>query len=432
MEPHGELGEATPAARGDLAEVLRESFRAVREATEALCTPLAVDDYQVQSMPEASPTKWHLGHTSWFFETLVLAPAIAGYRPYHPRFAFLFNSYYQSLGPRIDRPSRFVLTRPTVEQVYAYRHAIDARMAELLRGSRDEALAALAPTIVLGLNHEQQHQELILTDLLHAFWRNPLRPAYRPPPQLDRPSRPLTFVPFADQLRSIGFAGPGFSYDNERPRHRELVPAFELASRPSTNGEFLQFLDGGGYRRPELWLSDGWDAVQRGGWQAPLYWERQDGRWWQMSLGGMQPVDEREPVSQLSYYEADAFARWAGARLPSEAEWETAAGTQEVDGNFVESGALRPVACGADEEGLEQMFGDVWEWTGSAYLPYPRFRPEAGPASEYNGKFMSGQMVLRGGSCASPRRHLRASYRNYFSPGSRWQFSGVRLAREPG
>jgi len=409
---------------------LLSRYRAVRAATVALCEPLEVEDYVVQSMPDASPVKWHLAHTSWFYETFVLAPARDHHRRGHERYAVLFNSYYQSVGARFPRPERGVLSRPTVAEVREYRRAVDQDMERLLEDGTNAALSDLAFVVELGLHHEQQHQELILTDLKHAFAQNPLEPVYAARPHgEDAPVTvpPLRWVGFGGGLVEIGHAGSGFAFDNEGPRHRVFVEPFRLASRLVTAGEWLEFMDAGGYREPSLWLSDGWDACQKGDWEAPAYHRRADRGWELMTLAGWRAVDPAEPVCHVSHFEADAFARWAGARLPTEQEWELAAAGRAVAGNFVESRRLHPAPAGPGE--LSQLFGDVWEWTASPYTPYPGFQPLAGGLGEYNGKFMSGQIVLRGGSCASPASHLRATYRNFFPPAARWQFSGVRLAR---
>ena len=424
------------------AAALRGRYDDVRDVTTGLAAPLSAEDQIVQSMPDASPTKWHLAHTTWFFETFVLSRFVPGYRPVDERYAYLFNSYYEALGPRQPRPRRGALTRPPLADVRAYREAIDERMEAFL----DDLPAAPGDArerTELGLHHEQQHQELILTDIHHALWSNPLRPAYRTDgrrrPSVASATAPaLEWTSHAGGLLEIGHDGRGFSFDNERPRHRVYLEPFGLARRPVTGGEYLRFLDDGGYRRPELWLSDGWAAVQEHGWMAPLYWERGHGSWSEFTLAGMGALDLDAPVSHVSFFEADAYARWAGARLPTEAEWEAVASACPVEGNLLDSGALAPGAEGraadggppiADAAHPRQMFGDVWEWTGGAYLPYPRFRPLEGELGEYNGKFMSGQMVLRGGSCFTPGSHIRASYRNFFPPQARWQMSGVRLAR---
>src|SRR5262245_37214876 len=406
----------------DLAEVYRE----VRAATEALCAPLSPEDCGLQSMPDASPVKWHLAHTSWFFETLVLE-GVPGYAAFDPAFRVLFNSYYQSVGDQHPRPERGVLSRPSLDRVLDYRRHVDAGILRLL----DRVAPASALDVVeLGLHHEQQHQELVLTDLKHAFSRNPLHPAYRErAPEPAGRAQPLRWVGAEGGLREIGHAGPGFAFDNERPRHRVFVEAFEIASRPVTNGEYLDFVRDGGYSRAELWLSDGFAAQAARGWRAPLYWEGEGDARSAFTLSGMAPLRRDEPACHLSYYEADAYARWAGARLPTDAEWECAAAQAPLAGAFVESGRLHPAPSPAAGPHPAALFGDVWEWTASAYAPYPGFRPLAGSLGEYNGKFMSNQMVLRGGSCATPERHIRRSYRNFFPPDARWQLSGIRLAR---
>jgi ergothioneine biosynthesis protein EgtB len=407
---------------------LAERIRAVRAASEALCAPLAPEDMGLQSMPDASPVKWHLAHTTWFFEVFVLGPA--GRPAFDPRFEALFNSYYRALGEPFPRPQRGLLSRPALEEVRAWRRHVDVELAEL--AAELDAGDPLAARIELGLQHEQQHQELILTDLKHALAQNPLRPAYRSGAAAPAAAEagPAGWVELPGGIAGIGHAGPGFAFDNEGPRHRRLLEPFALATRLVTNAEWLAFIDDGGYARPELWLSDGFDAVRREGWCAPLYWERDGTGWCHYTLDGMQPLEPAAPVCHVSHYEADAYARWAGARLPGEDEWELAAAAAPVEGNFAESGRLRPAPAPASGPGARQLFGDAWEWTRSAYGPYPGYAPPPGALGEYNGKFMSGQLVLRGGSCASPRDHLRASYRNFFPPAARWQFSGVRLARD--
>jgi ergothioneine biosynthesis protein EgtB len=404
-----------------------ERYAAVRSRTEALAAPLSPEDACVQAMPDASPAKWHLAHTTWFFETFLLKPRLPGYRDFHPAFGYLFNSYYNAIGERHPRPKRGLLTRPSLEEALAYRRAVDEGMARLI-----EAGGAPADLLALGLNHEQQHQELLLTDLKALFAQNPLKPAYGGAPLPPGPAAPQAWRSFEGGLVEIGFEGPGFAFDNEGPRHKVHLEPFDLAARPATCGEWLAFMEAGGYRRPELWLSDGWDAVRREGWEAPEYWRHVDGVWCVHTLQGERAVDPDEAVSHVSGYEADAFARWMdleggcpGARLPTEAEWEHGAAGLAVAGNFADAGAFHP---GPARQG---MFGDVWQWTASAYLPYPGFRPAPGAVGEYNGKFMSGQLVLRGGSCATPADHVRATYRNFFPPPARWQFTGLRLARTP-
>ncbi len=396
----------------------------VRAFTERLCEPLALEDQVIQSMPDASPAKWHLGHTTWFFETFVLSPHRPGWRPYREGWGVLFNSYYVAAGPRHPRPERGLLSRPTVAEVAAWRAAVDEEMHAFLRSAEAER-PGVRELVELGIHHEQQHQELILTDILHAFSRNPLRPAYRPGSPPSSVGAPLRWREHPGGLVRIGHAGPGFAFDNEGPVHRVHLEPFALASRHVSAGEYADFIADGGYDRPELWLSDGWAAAQAGGWSAPLYWERRDGAWTRFTLRGELPVDPAAPVTHLCHYEAEAYARWAGARLPTEAEWECAAQETPVEGQFVEDGALAAVAAGGDAP----PFGAAWTWTASPYVAYPGFRPAPGAVGEYNGKFMVNQLVLRGGSCLSSRTHLRASYRNFFPPHARWQMAGIRLAR---
>ncbi|MDG0024917.1 ergothioneine biosynthesis protein EgtB [Trinickia sp. Y13] len=395
---------------------LQRAYDEVRHYSLALAEPLSAEDQGVQSMPDASPTKWHLAHTTWFFETVVLAPHAPGYRAFDERYAYLFNSYYEALGPRHARPQRGLLTRPSLQEVHAYRRHVDASVAALLASADGDLAARVEPLITLGLHHEQQHQELMLTDILHAFSCNPLLPAYRAKLN-DAASKPLHSQPIewlrqAGGVVQIGHDGEGFCFDNEGPRHQYLLRPYEIAHRLVTCGEYAAFIADGGYTRPELWLSDGWAAVQREGWSAPIYWMRADdaGRenWRVFGLSGLYALDPDAPVSNLSFYEAAAYAEWAGARLPTEFEWEAA----------------------FDAPGIEQMTGHVWQWTRSSYDPYPGFRPLPGVAAEYNGKFMVGQQVLRGGSIATPPRHSRPTYRNFFPPAARWQFTGVRLVRD--
>ncbi len=411
-------------AQDDSDAPLAERYRAVRRQTERLCAPLAPDDYQIQSAPEVSPPKWHLAHTSWFFETFLLRQFEPRYRPFHPRYEYLFNSYYETVGTFHPRGRRGLLSRPTVEEIYRYRAHIDEAMGGLIEtmGGRGEVVSR----VTLGLHHEQQHQELLLMDVKHIFAANPLRPAYHSPPPDHAPARrpALTWLEHDGGVVEVGHGGAGFAFDNETPRHAALLAPHRLASRPVTNGEYLEFIEAGGYRDARPWLADGWHACRERGWQAPLYWEQDGGRWWHMTLGGMRPVAEDEPVCHVSYYEADAFARWRGLRLPSEHEWEAACAGRPLRGNFVESGRLHP----APAPGGGQWFGDVWEWTRSPYTPYPGFRPLAGSLGEYNGKFMCNQFVLRGGCCVTPRAHMRLTYRNFFYPHDRWPFTGIRLA----
>ena len=421
---------------------LLERFSRVRSATEALAAPLALEDQVVQSMPDVSPTKWHLAHTSWFFETFVLRPRVERYAVFDERYGVLFNSYYHAAGERHPRPERGLLSRPTVAEVRAYRRHVDQALQALLAGEHGELGSELAFVIELGLSHEEQHQELILTDIKHVLALNPLQPAYLAGPEEERSRAGAAqdgWQSFDGGLVEIGNGTRAFCFDNERPRHRRWLEPFELARRPVTCGEYLAFLEDSGYERPDLWLSDGWDARMRLAWEAPLYWTRAGSVWRLATLRGPRVLDPDEPVVHVSYYEADAYARWAGARLPLEEEWEHAAENAPLAGNLLESGRFHPAPASADSPqpdehvgrstSLVQLFGDVWEWSASPYAPYPGFEPFRGALGEYNGKFMSSRFVLRGGSCVTPRRHIRASYRNFFGPEARWQFSGLRLAR---
>ena len=450
----------------------RLRFAACRARSEALAAPLLPEDQVVQSMPDVSPTKWHLAHVTWFWETFLLQPHLAGYRVFDPAYNHLFNSYYEAVGPRHPRPARGLLSRPGVAEVARYRAHVTAAMERLIAGADAPAFYVIAPLIELGLAHEEQHQELILMDIKHVFAQNPLAPAYRSAaPQPAPATVPLEWRGFTGGLVEIGHDGAGFAFDNEGPRHKVWLEPFRLATRLVANGEYLAFLADGGYRRPEFWLSDGWAAVQAQAWEAPLYWQRDGERWFEFTLAGLAPLDPFAPVVHVSHYEADAYARWAGRRLPSEAEWETVAAQLPIEGNFLDRGVLHPIAAtaerltptltrpdrdaphpyppprggrvsegvsaGARHDGsdtaapaLFQMYGDCWEWTQSAYAPYPGFRAAAGAIGEYNGKFMSGQMVLKGGCCVTPANHLRASYRNFFPPAARWCFGGIRLAED--
>jgi ergothioneine biosynthesis protein EgtB len=402
-----------------------------RNLSHELASPLSAEDMVVQAMEDASPTKWHLAHVTWFFETFILSKHLPGYRPFDDAFNYCFNSYYETQGPRQPRPKRGVLTRPSSERVLAYRAHVDEALGKLFAHGVEED-SEVARLIEVGINHEQQHQELLLTDILALFAANPLRPAYRarrPRAAVPEPGEP-GWIEHPGGIRQAGHDGSGFAWDNEAPRHDVLIHPFRLADRLVTNGEWLQFIADGGYRTATLWLADGWTTVNREGWEAPLYWEQRDGQWLAMSLEGLQPVEVSAPVCHVSYYEADAFARWAGKRLPTEFEWEIAAQGLPVEGNTLATRALRPLPAEAPTGALRQMFGDVWEWTQSAYLPYPGYRPPEGALGEYNGKFMVSQQVLRGASCATPDGHSRATYRNFFYPHQRWQFMGLRLAAE--
>ena len=416
-----------PAVAGGDAEssaVLR--YADVRQRTEALCTPLTAEDHGVQPFADASPPKWHLAHTTWFFEVFLLKAFVPGYVPFHPAFEFLFNSYYEGVGARFPRPNRGTLSRPGLEEVRAYRAHVDAAMDGLL-ASGDPKVAS---RITLGLHHEQQHQELIVTDVKANLGTNPLRPAYRPVPMAEtvKTPAPLAFVDIPGGIVRVGAgAASGFCFDNERPRHKVWLDDFALADRLITNAEYMDFIHGGGYDEPSLWLADGWAWTQANDVRAPMYWRRQGDEWFEYRLDGERPLASGLPVTHVSYFEADAFARWANARLPTETEWEHAAAGAPIEGNFAD-GNLHPGPAPSGRR-LAQLFGDCWEWTASAYAAYPGFRPLAGALGEYNGKFMSGQQVLRGGSCATPIGHMRASYRNFFYPKDRWQFTGIRLAR---
>jgi ergothioneine biosynthesis protein EgtB len=421
----------TSMPRPDRRPARSEKYLSIRQATRALAAPLSAEDCTIQSMPDASPVKWHLAHTTWFFETFVLTPHHPAYRVFDPAYRVLFNSYYNAVGDKHPRPERGMLSRPGMDEVLSYRRHVDQAMLEFIAEAR--SFTEIAGLIELGLHHEQQHQELILMDVKHLLSRNPLKPAYQKQwPLTPIRARERRWIIFEGDLCEIGHSGGEFCFDNETPHHCVWLEPFQIASHPVTHGDFIEFIEDGGYRRPELWLSAGWDAVTARGWHAPQYCERRDGCWYAFTLHGEVPVDPNTPVCHVSFYEADAFARWANARLPTEAEWEVAACDTPCDGNFLESGALHPLALreAPPDASLAQAFGDVWEWTRSDYGPYPGFRPAAGAVGEYNGKFMCGQYVLRGGSCVTPASHVRATYRNFFPPEARWQFSGLRLARD--
>lgn len=413
---------ASPAQKSGWSP-LRDRYQEIRSQTLELTRPYSAEDQMLQSMPDASPAKWHLAHTTWFFETFVLAGNIPGYKFCDDRYTYLFNSYYKQLGSHPYRGARGLMSRPSLNEIHAYRGHVDDAMLRHLENPNPQAAAL----IELGLNHEQQHQELILMDMKHALWSMPLRPGRVKQPSAVSSPVPLQWIYFEGGIQTVGHAGTGFAFDNEGPRHEVLLRLFRIASRPVTNSEYLQFMNDGGYRRPELWLSDGWDAVCAHGWKSPLYWEESDGRWLEFALAGMKELDPNGPVCHVSYYEADAYARWSGARLPLEEEWEMVAAQAFSTGTLLESGSLHPQP--ARGEGLQQVFGDVWEWTASPYVAYPGFEPAAGVVGEYNGKFMCNQFVLRGGSCATPSSHIRATYRNFFPPHARWQFAGIRLAK---
>jgi ergothioneine biosynthesis protein EgtB len=429
-----------PITTETTAPPLLARYQAVRQATAHLCRPLTPEDMMVQSSPEASPVKWHLAHTSWFFETFVLSEFLAGYQPFNPDFRWLFNSYYNSLGDMPEKKLRASFSRPPLESILSYRKHVDSGMARFLQKTiENDAIQR----VILGLEHEQQHQELIATDIKHALFTNPLHPVYLTASHPLRPETiiapPVEWIAFNPGLTEIGLtldptSAEAFAFDNETPRHQVYIAPFQLANRPVTCAEYLAFMDQNGYSRPELWLSEGWTAMRAEGWQAPLYWQRDNDTksgWSIYTLHGFQPLEDlsETPVCHLSFFEADAFARWSGHRLPTEFEWEHATKSQSIQGNFVESGSLHPIPATA-EAGLQQLFGDVWEWTSSGYTGYPGYKPLPGALGEYNGKFMSSQVVLRGGSCVTPASHIRPTYRNFFSPATRWQFSGLRLAQD--
>jgi len=421
-------------------EGMLNRFHEVRQRTEELCKTLEIEDYVIQAMPDASPAKWHLAHTTWFFETFLLSEHVRGYQPVCREYNYLFNSYYNTVGPQWNRPSRGDLSRPTVGEVREYRRQIDAQVHRYLESLDPDSLDRLIPLLELGLNHEQQHQELLLTDIKYNFSINPLRPALIEPTEIREPPKPapLKWIDVPGGQYSVGYPGPKttFSFDNELPSHAVLLRDFRVANRLTTCAEYLEFIEDAGYQTPQLWLSDGWDRLYRENWRAPLYWEKLDGSWGIKTLSGFRAILPSEPVCHVSYFEADAFATWAGKRLLTEFEWEIASGASRPapgEGNFAEDGIFHPEPLVFEGEGNRpaQIFGDVWEWTASAYLPYPGFKPAAGAVGEYNGKFMSGQMVLRGGSAVTARDHIRSTYRNFFQPEKRWQFSGIRLADGP-
>ena len=427
--PKKGMNLARPATSGTADRATEARYRFVRGLSGKLASRLSDGDATAQSMPDASPAKWHLAHTSWFFEAFVLRDFVVGYRPFDDRFAFLFNSYYEAEGPRHARARRGLLTRPLLDDVIAYRAHVDAALLDALPRLGEDGRRLIA----LGLHHEQQHQELMLTDMLHLFAQNPLQIGLWPRERRDAAlsSPPLAWHEGPCGVTRIGHDGPGFAFDCEGPRHDVLLHPHALADRLITNGEWIAFMEDGGYDDPSHWLSDGWAWRQQEGVDAPLYWDRNDAEeWTRFTLSGREPVDWAEPVTHVSFYEADAFARWAGARLPTEEEWEASATSNPIYGTFLDDAVPCRPAPAPPGAGVRQMFGDAWEWTGSAYRPYPGYRPAPGAVGEYNGKFMSGQFVLRGGSCATPRGHVRASYRNFFYPHQRWQFTGVRLARD--
>ena len=439
VAPKDRTATAQPRSResSSPAKDLLARFHEVRNFSAKLAENLAPEDCVVQSIPDVSPTKWHLAHTTWFFETFILKKWKPGYRDAVPEYAYLFNSYYNAAGTMHRRDLRGLISRPTVDETKKYRASVNADIDDLVSNADEKLFREIEPILVLGIHHEQQHQELLITDIKHVFAQNPLHPVFRGRDgALPRPDgaarRPYQFVEFDETTLEIGHDGNDFCYDNELPRHRALVLPFALANRLVTNAEYLEFMRDKGYSRSELWLSLGWMTVNEQQWRAPLYWIERDGEWWNFTLSGLRKVDPNEPITHLSYFEADAYANWASARLPTEFEWERATAKVPIEGNFVESERFHPTPLDeAPRTGqLAQMWGDVWEWTRSSYSPYPGYRAEPGALGEYNGKFMCNQYVLRGGSCATSRTHIRKSYRNFFQPEKRWQFMGIRLARD--
>lgn len=419
------LGGGVPLTNNELIQ----RYLDIRKESEGLCSPLEVEDYGIQTMADVSPPKWHLAHTTWFFETFVLKPYLSDYHEYHPDFIKLFNSYYELVGEYHPRPKRGLLSRPSVEVIYKYRHYVDMAMQMLLEDNAHPEWGNIENRTVIGMNHEQQHQELLLTDIKHIFGMNPLRPVYRDLPHKSGLAPELKWVNHPAGLVNIGAGQHGFAYDNEKPEHKVYLEPFKLASRLVTNEEYLEFIEDEGYQRPEFWLSEGWKAIKEGQFANPLYWEKQNGEWWKMTLSGMRVLDPAAPVCHVNYFEADAYAHWAGKRLPTEAEWESVAVHSPIKGKLRDEGYLEPqVASGSGD--IQQLYGDVWEWTQSAYASYPGFIAPRGALGEYNGKFMCGQYVLRGGSCVTPSDHIRTTYRNFFYPADQWQFSGIRLAED--
>lgn len=416
-------------------ENLIESYKTVREFSHTLAEPLEIEDYVVQSMPDVSPTKWHLAHTSWFFETFVLSKALKDYKSPNSQYAYLFNSYYVQAGERHLRPKRGLISRPTVEETYSYRNHVDESMIQFMENADNKEWEELASVIEIGIHHEQQHQELIVTDIKHVLSENPLNLQYlRRKDNGTSSLKPeeLKWVDFDGGVFEIGNKGEGFGYDNEYPNHKVYLNPYKLGSRLITNSEYIEFIEDGGYQTPEIWLSEGWATVETENWNAPLYWQKVNGKWMQFTLSGLREIEPGEPVTHVSYFEADAFARWSGSRLPTEAEWEVAASNIEIEGNFVDNLNFHPVSMEKSTNGsqLSQMYGDVWEWTQSSYSAYPGFKTAPGALGEYNGKFMCNQMVLRGGSCATSKSHIRKTYRNFFPTNARWQFMGIRLAKD--
>ncbi len=417
-------------------ESLTQFYKTVREFSHTLAEPLQIEDYVIQSMPDVSPTKWHLAHTSWFFETFVLSKAIPEYKSPNPQYAYLFNSYYVQAGGRHLRPKRGLISRPTVEETYHYRNHVDESMLQFMENANKKEWNELSPVIEIGIHHEQQHQELIVTDIKHVLSENPLNPEYINKQNKGRSSHKpedIVWVSFEGGVSNIGHEDGEFGYDNEYPSHKVYLNSYKLGSRLVTNAEYLEFIKDGGYETPELWLSEGWVVVETNNWKAPLYWQQSSDEWMQFTLAGLRKVEPDEPLTHVSYFEADAYARWVGSRLPTEAEWEVAAASVPIEGNFVDNMNFHPAPLKkSNGHPLKQMFGDVWEWTQSAYSSYPGFKTLPGALGEYNGKFMCNQMVLRGGSCATSKSHIRKTYRNFFPTDARWQFMGIRLAKDGG
>ncbi|WP_163539102.1 ergothioneine biosynthesis protein EgtB [Gracilibacillus sp. YIM 98692] len=415
-------------------ETLKDEYLRIRKCTEKLVEPLEIEDFIVQADTHVSPSKWHLAHTTWFFETFLLKNFFTNYHVFHKGFNYLFNSYYETVGKFHPQKARGLITRPTVSETFSYRKYVDEHILSLVEKTNQTDLDQIKELIEIGLNHEQQHQELLLTDLKYNFSFNPTHPVYMANDISDNSSSPqdLSFIEIEGGLVEIGSDGEGFSFDNERPRHKKWLDPYRLANRPVTNGEYIQFIEDGGYLKAEFWLSDGWNAVNKYKWQAPQYWEKHDGKWYAFTLSGLLPIDEYAPVTHISFYEADAYARWAGRRLPTEEEWEHGLQHTPVEGNFADQGYFHPISKIKRDttQPFLKGFGDVWEWTQSSYSPYPRNKPLKGALGEYNAKFMANQMVLKGGSCATPESHIRLTYRNFFYPQMRWQFSGVRLAED--
>lgn len=408
-----------------------EHFEEVRANSERLASTLTPEDWMLQSMPDASPVKWNLAHTSWFFENFILRSFAPGYELFHPKFGYLFNSYYNQVGKMHPRPERGMISRPTAADILAFRKHVNDGISNLIETAPDEVIDEIAPLMALGLAHEEQHQELLLTDLKHGLFQNPLLPAvYEDKTEDAKASSALAWERMEGGLCEIGWNGKGFAFDNEGPRHKAYLHPFELANRPVTNGDYLAFMEDGGYETPFHWLSDAWEVVRGEEWRAPLYWRKAEDGWREYTLFGERPVRLDAPVCHVSFYEAAAYASWADARLPTEFEWEAAASLFPLEGRFLKGGAPVSPKPAAGDLRLRQLFGDVWEWTASPYVAYPGYAPPSGAIGEYNGKFMSGQMVLKGGSCATPEGHMRLSYRNFFPPAARWQFSGFRLARD--